>query len=92
MRVIAVQEFLNVEGGAGTLFPEPNANVWEAPELLPDQELVFEGFSAIPNGPSGLDQTHLQIIHLNGEDKENSGGEIIVDDPQAGIWCPVEPI
>lgn len=91
LQVITLQEFLNIEGLAGEAFPEPNTNTWMVEELAPGQERVLEGLSSIPNGPSGLDQTHLQIIHVNGG-KESSGGEIIIDDPQAGIWCPLAPL
>ena len=90
LQVLAWQEWLNESGGAGEAFVEPNLNEWFVEALEPGQEVILEGASVIPAGPSGLDQTRLQIIHANGDDprQTNGGGEIIVDDPQAGIWCP----
>lgn len=88
LRVLARQEFLDVPGGWGEAFPEPTTESWFVAELSPQEEVVLEGSTAIPSGPSGLDQTHVQIVHeVQGD---NHGGEIIVDDPQAGIWCPVD--
>ncbi|MDP3962896.1 MAG: hypothetical protein Q8Q39_00140 [bacterium] len=90
LQLLAWQEWLHESGGSGEAFAEPNLNEWFVDALQPGQTIVLEGTSAIPFGPSGLDQTHLQIIHRNGDDslQINGGGEIIVDDPQAGIWCP----
>lgn len=92
LQVLARQEFLNTEGGWGEPFPEPNANSWLVDTLGPGQELVLDGSSYTPaDAPSGIDQTHLQIIHLNRDkdaDAPNGRGEIIIDDAQAGLWCP----
>ena len=90
--VIAGQELLNTGGGTGELFTDPLTVHWVVPTLVPDQEVILAGEFFIPNGTgSGIDQTHLQIIHYNGVVAEESpvhGGQIIVDDSQAGIWCP----
>jgi len=87
------QELLNPLGGAGTPFPEPNDNEWFVRSLGPGKTVVLEG-SVVPSGdiPSGIDQTHLQIIHLDNSSKahERKGsGRILLDDPQAGLWCPL---
>lgn len=89
--IIAAQEFLNVEGGAGEPLSVP-ASEWSVETLAPSQEVVLSGSIVIPSiGPSGIDQTHLQILHRNGAGgpaHASGGGEIIVDSPQAGLWCP----
>ena len=92
LRVVTAQEFLNDEGGAGEPFPDSYLHDWFVRSLRPGEEDVLEGSMLIPNIlSSGIDQTHLQILHWDsgGEDKKNVGsGRVIVDDPQAGIWCP----
>lgn len=95
LQILAQQEFLNVTGGAGEPISEAWPSSWLVRELGPGAEIVLDGEFTIPNaGQSGLDQTHLQIIHWgNASDSKSSvaGGQIIVDDPQAGIWCPASP-
>ena len=52
---------------------------------------TFYGSYAILGGVAGLDQTQLLIMHWAGGNPESvdwSEGRIIVDDGQAGIWCP----
>ena len=92
LRVVTAQEFLNIEGGAGVPFTACYLHDWFVRGLMPGEEVVLEGSMLIPNiSNSGIDQTHLQILHWDsgGEDKKNvGGGRVIVDDPQAGIWCP----
>jgi len=92
--VIARQEFLNVDGDAGDPFPVLDAiSDWLVDELRPNEEITLSGTMLIPNsGTSGIDQTHIQIIHWGNQGEANngtSGGRIIIDDPQAGIWCPL---
>jgi len=92
LRVVTMQEFLNVEGDAGNTFPKPFMEEWFVETIRPGVELVFEGSMAIPNiDESGLDQTHLQIFHWDqgkGKDHTVGMGRLLIDDPQAGIWCP----
>lgn len=92
LRVVTAQEFLNIEGEAGEPFPDSYLHDWFVPELRSGDEIVLHGSMLIPNIlSSGIDQTHLQILHWDneGEDKKNVGsGRVIVDNPQAGIWCP----
>jgi len=86
LKVEAVQEFLNSLGGEGEVFGE--SSVWHLDKLGAGQEIELCDTFNIPFvGESGIDQTHLIISHYDpdGEGK----GEIIIDDPQAGLWCPV---
>ncbi|MDX1607768.1 MAG: hypothetical protein R3251_00960 [Candidatus Spechtbacterales bacterium] len=92
--VLAQQELFNPDGGEGDAFGEPSLNQWDISQLDPGQEVILEGSVKITNvSSSGLDQTHLQILHWssqNGQSIINGGGQILVDDSQAGIWCPVK--
>jgi len=91
LRVVASQEYFNVEGLAGEPIGMPGSE-WFIPNLGGGEEISLAGMFAIPRGAaSGLDQTHLQIFHWAGDGGEilhTGGGRLIVDDPQAGIWCP----
>lgn len=91
LRAYARQELLNIDGGAGEPFPGIDVFAWDIDELRPGEEASLGGGFVIPNFPtSGIDQTHLQILHQDDKDKKNTGpGRVIVDDPQAGIWCPL---
>lgn len=90
--VKTAKEFLNTEGGTGEPFPENNTQEWFVENLLPGEKLELLGTFEIPNiQTSGIDQTHLQILHLGANEAgqgEGAPGRIIVDDPQAGLWCP----
>lgn len=91
--VLAQQEFFNKEGGDGESFGQPALNQWFVAELNPGEEIVLEGSVWITGVlGSGLDQTHLQILHWPQNSPQtsiNGGGQIILDDAQAGIWCPL---
>lgn len=91
LKVITAQELLNVEGGWGIPFPSPYTQNWLLSEFGPGEEVILEGSMLIPNlQTSGIDQTHLQILHWdNDDDTSGNSGRIIVDDPQAGLWCPL---
>ena len=93
LQVLTAQELLNTAGEAGTPFPSPYIQEWFVEKIGAGEEIVLEGSMLIPNlQTSGIDQTHLQIIHLNSEGgtpNTENGGRIILDDPQAGLWCPV---
>lgn len=93
--VITAQEFLNTEGGVGVLFPGDAAHNWKVDRLGPGEELLLSGSLILPYfGSSGIDQTHLQILHFKeGNDPlEHIGaGRVILDAPQAGLWCPLIP-
>ena len=91
--VTASQEFLNADGGWGAPFPSSYISDWSVDELKPEQYITLSGSLSIPDlSASGIDQTHLQILHWDGSGKaqENIGsGRVILDDSQAGIWCPL---
>ncbi len=91
--VITAQEFLNTSGAAGVLFPGNAAHNWYVHQFGPGEELALSGSLALPFfGSSGIDQTHLQILHLKeGENPlEHIGaGRVLLDAPQAGLWCPL---
>ena len=92
LKIIAIQEFLNPEGGKGENIGDNNLTDWFLSYLGPGEEIIFDGTFEIPLvGESGLDQTHLLISHWKDGDNVSgdNGGRIIVDDFQAGIWCPV---
>lgn len=91
LRVTAAQEYLHTDGGQGVAFSAPLS--WNVPELSADSEIILAGNAPIPaNGRSGIDQTHLIIEHSDtskyGDHDDNGKGRVIVDDPQAGLWCP----
>ncbi|MDO8504752.1 MAG: hypothetical protein Q7S36_02765 [Candidatus Liptonbacteria bacterium] len=93
LKITASQEFLNPSGGEGEAFAGTDAQEWFIRELASGEEISLAGQIIIPaDGRSGIDQTHLQIFHSeNSEnwDAENEGaGRLILDDPQAGLWCP----
>ena len=89
IKVFAWQEFLNIDGHAGEPMHETPES-WYIETLRGNETIVLEGTFTIPfSGSSGIDQTHLQILHWapGGVDPVGSG-RVIVDDPQAGLWCP----
>ncbi|MDO8521465.1 MAG: hypothetical protein Q7S52_05095 [bacterium] len=91
--VITAQEFLNTDGGAGLLFPGNAAHNWNVTKLGPGEEVALVGEMRLPSfGSSGIDQTHLQILHWENDTEEPDQvgkGRILLDDPQAGLWCPL---
>jgi hypothetical protein len=65
--VVTAQELLNTNGSAGVLFPGDAAHNWFVGELRSGEEVALSGTMHIPAfGSSGIDQTHLQILHWNG--------------------------
>jgi len=59
--------------------------------LKPGESEVFSGSYNILGGVAGLDQTQLLIMHWeagNPDSVDWSKGRIIVNNEQAGIWCP----
>lgn len=90
LKVFAFQEFFNASGGKGNPIGGENQSDWFLAKLGSGEEVVLDGVFEIPLvGESGLDQTHLQILHWPGDDSDSdSNGRVIVDDRQAGIWCP----
>lgn len=67
---------------------DDNKHVWFIDKLSPGEEIVFQGEFFIPRiGESGIDQTHLRISHQDFKGIEK--GQIIIEDYQAGLWCPV---
>ncbi|OGZ06783.1 MAG: hypothetical protein A3C93_02335 [Candidatus Lloydbacteria bacterium RIFCSPHIGHO2_02_FULL_54_17] len=91
--VITAQEFLNTEGGAGVPFPGEAAHNWSVPKLGPGESIALSGAMTLPAfGSSGIDQTHLQILHWENDETELEDvgkGRVLLDDPQAGLWCPL---
>lgn len=91
--VIAAQEFLNIGGGAGVPFPGDAAHNWFVPKLGPGEEVALYGALTLPTlGSSGIDQTHLQILHWENDETVSPDvgtGRVLLDDPQAGLWCPL---
>lgn len=82
------QEFLNIDGGPGEVMGDNNKNIWFVEKLGPQKEIVLEGEFGIPTlGESGIDQTHLRISHWT--PKQFTKGQIILEDFQAGLWCPM---
>lgn len=82
------QEFLNIDGGLGRAMGENNKNVWFVEKLEPQKEIILEGEFAIPLiSESGIDQTHLRISHWS--NNNISKGQVILEDFQAGLWCPL---
>lgn len=87
LKVETFQEFLNSDGGQGKPMGENNHHTWLVERLGAGEEIILEGTFEIPfAGESGLDQTHLRISHLTTGSREK--GEIILEDFQAGLWCP----
>lgn len=89
------QEFLNIDGNQGVPIGDNNKNTWFIEKLGPGEEIVLSGEFAIPLiGGSGIDQTHLRISHWSTKDREErfdgqfEKGQIILEDFQAGIFCP----
>jgi len=93
LHIIAIQELLNENGMAGEVFSGDSTTEWFVETLGSGQTVWLEGKFEIPFGvDSGIDQTHLQILHGKGSrdlGDEPHKGRVIIDDPQAGLWCPV---
>ena len=63
LKIIAIQEFLNPDGGKGENIGSGNMQDWFLSYLGPGEEVTLDGVFEIPLvGESGLDQTHLQIL------------------------------
>ena len=90
LRVEATQEFLNTDGGVGVPIGSDPTSSWTVDKLGAFEELVLSGSFAIPSsGESGIDQTHLRILRGNERATDTENGEVILDDTQAGLWCPL---
>lgn len=88
LKIETFQEFLNIEGEMGEGIGDDNHNVWFIDRLGPGEEATFNGEFLIPRiGESGIDQTHLRISHQDSKGTEK--GQVILEDYQAGLWCPV---
>lgn len=93
IKVEAFQEYLNVDGNEGEALGSDNQNTWFIEKLGPYEEIILSGEFHIPLvGESGIDQTHLRISHWSIADRESdeksTKGEVILEDFQAGLWCP----
>lgn len=91
LMIEATQEFLNTEGAAGVPFPGAPTR-WVVEVLSPGETVSLVGEMTLPAlSSSGIDQTHLRVIHWDaGEpDLGVAQGRVIIDDPQAGLWCPL---
>jgi len=92
LSVTAVQEYLNPSGEAGDEIDPGVKDTWFVETLGSEETVVLSGDFVIPLiGISGLDQTHLVIRHKPQRSRGDGKGQIIIDDPQAGIWCPLVP-
>ena len=92
IKIIAIQEFLNHDGGKGENIGSNNVQDWFLSRLGSGEEIILDGIFEIPLvGESGLDQTHLQILHYpdSASINDKGAGRVIIDDFQAGIWCPL---
>lgn len=88
LKIETFQEFLNTDGSAGEPIGENNKQFWLVEKLGPGEEIILSGEFNIPSiGESGIDQTHLRIFH--GNSSGNEEGQIILEDFQAGLWCPL---
>ena len=89
LKIETFQEFLNTEGGRGGAMGDNNKQAWFLEKFGPGEEIVLSGEFNIPSlGEGGIDQTHLRISHNTASDREK--GEIILEDFQAGLWCPLK--
>jgi len=96
LKIETLQEFLNIAGGEGEAMSEDNKNTWFIEKLEPGEEVTLAGEFWIPRvTESGIDQTHLRITHWSQKDRGDGfggqfqKGQIILEDFQAGLWCPV---
>lgn len=89
LRVVAVQEYLNITGTWGERIGPDAARDWYLKELKAGESITLEGTCAIPyEAHGGLDQTHLQVQHWTGGKGRPGPGSVIIDDSKAAIWCP----
>lgn len=92
LKIETFQEFLDIDGGQGQAIGDNNKHAWFIERLGPEEEIVLDGEFLIPTiGESGIDQTHLRISHWGLEDREEQPierGEVVLEDFQAGLWCP----
>lgn len=81
LRIVAIQEYLNPDGGDGEDLPGQSTAEWRISEINPNEEVVLTGTYYIPYGThSGLDQTHLRIYTYN----KTTGNGDNMDDPNSG--------
>jgi len=81
IEVIAIQEYSN-----GDVLPGSSTTSWIVEEIRGQGTVALDGSYLIPwSAQPGFDRTHLIIRH---KDKGKIEGEIIIDDPLAGSWCP----
>ncbi len=98
LRAVGVQTEFN-----GTMLPDQawseGAPHWNGdsqtffiPRLKGGQSVSFYAKYFSLNGRPGLDKTRLLVLHWAAKNPETSGGasagRIIIDDENAGIWCP----
>lgn len=89
LKIETFQEFLNTESSQGKTMGDDNRQEWFLEKLGAGEEIILSGEFRIPSvGESGIDQTHLRISYNTPSDREK--GEIILEDFQAGLWCPVK--
>lgn len=96
LQIETFQEFLDIAGDVGEPMGNDNRNAWFIEKLGPGEEIILTGQFVIPSlGESGIDQTHLRVSHLDsqngkrGEGIQFTNGQIILEDFQAGLWCPI---
>lgn len=63
----------------GQILEGDSTTYWVIDELAPGTETTLYGYYCFEGRGWGLDQTHLKIM---------MGGTTIVDDPEAGVYCP----
>lgn len=90
MRVVAVQEYLNIFGGDGENLPGSSTKAWFIESLKKNGSVALDFSYYIPSGTQpGLDQTHVIITRcLNWRKKCCTKQRLLVNDPQAGLFCP----
>lgn len=91
LRVIAIQEYLNPDGGDGKDLPGCSTDEWKVKKL--SAKRIWRGWGTheiIGGTASGLDQTHVQIQYWHPKWKWCGKPYVLFDDPQAGIFCPPE--
>ncbi len=102
LEVSATQEYYEdiCWGGScakkGDALPGSPAQTWTIDTLGPGEEVVLKGAYFAPWGTlPGLDETHLVVKHGKGADGGkgmDAPGRVLIDDPEAGVYCPPEPV
>ncbi|MBI4249206.1 MAG: hypothetical protein HY611_06865, partial [Elusimicrobia bacterium] len=102
LKIEAIQEYLNAEGGIGVRMGADAHREWFVEDLKRGETATFEGSIALPCEVlySGLDQTHLKIWRVKQEDRRDSGDglklgqdqqsheKLLEEAAQAAIFCP----